>query len=369
VRRRLMADVPVGTMCSGGLDSSLITALAREAHSRIVAYNASVADQPAADEGAWAERVASALGVELRTAHMTGAEWRAGLVAAVAHNEFPLMHESSVPMAMIAALARRDGVKVLLSGEGADELFAGYDFLHRDDYRALLSAAGRSRQRLELVRGRLDALRRRGGRGLWHGVRRRLERHPPNRLTRPPAAESARTYADQVARRASAAYAHHEGARAGLEAGLLGDLRTYLPHLLNRQDKNTMQESIETRVPFLDPAVVALALNLPVEARILPLRKGVLRDLGRAHLPPAVAARAKVGFGFDVRRYLAPAARPDFLREGMLRDVLGLSAAEWADATAGLAHDQALRVWTGEVWCRLFLDSQPVAAVERALWR
>src|SRR5919204_2664629 len=326
VRRRLMADVPVGAMCSGGLDSSLVTAFAREAHPRIVAYNASVTDQPAADEGAWAERVAGALGVELRTARMSGDEWRAGLVRAVAHNEHPLMHESSVPMAMIAALARDDGVKVLLSGEGADELFAGYDFLHPGEYRALLPGGARARQRLELVRGRLDALRRRRGRGLWWGVRRRLERHPPTRLTRPPVAAAAAQDSAEVAARARAAYARHGGARAALEAGLLGDLQTYLPHLLNRQDKNTMQESIETRVPFLDPGVVALALNLPLAARTQPLRKGILRDLGRRHLPGAVAARPKVGFGFDVRRYLTGAVRPEFLAEGLLREVLGFSA-------------------------------------------
>jgi asparagine synthase (glutamine-hydrolysing) len=369
VQRRLMADVPVGTMCSGGLDSSLVAAFAREAHPRIVAYNASVVDQPAADEGPWAEKVARGLGIELRTARMTGAEWRAGLVAAVAHNEFPLMHESSVPMAMIAALARDDGVKVLLSGEGADELFAGYDFLHPGEYRALLPAGARRRQRLELVRARLSALRRRRGRGLWGGLRRRLERHPPNRLTRPPVAESVAAHAAAVAGRAATAYAHHSGPRAALEAGLLGDLQLYLPHLLNRQDKNTMQESVETRVPFLDPGVVALGLNLPLEARILPLRKGVLRDLGRRHLPRGVAARAKVGFGFDVRRYLAPAARPEFLAGGVLREVLRFSAEEWSAATAGLAHDQALRVWTAEAWCRLFLEGRSVAEVEGALWR
>jgi asparagine synthase (glutamine-hydrolysing) len=369
VRRRLMADVPVGTMCSGGLDSSLVAAFAREEHPRIVAYNASVADQPAADEGPWAARVARALGVELRTARLTGAEWRAGLVAAVAHNEFPLIHESSVPMAMIAGLARGDGVKVLLSGEGADELFAGYDFLHAAEYRGLLPPAARARQRLELVRARADALRRRGGRGLWRGVRRRLERPAENRLTRPPAAPAAAEWAADVAARAAAACSHHSGARAALEAGLLGDLRLYLPHLLNRQDKNTMQESVETRVPFLDPGVVALALNLPIEARVLPLRKGVLRDLGRAHLPRAVARRAKVGFGFDVRRYLEPAARPEFLGAGVLREVLGFARDEWAGATTGLAPDQTLRAWTGEVWCRLFLEGRSVAEVEAELWR
>ena len=80
-----------------------------------------------------------------------------------------------------------------------------------------------------------------------------------------------------------------------------------------------MQASIETRVPFLDPAVVALALNLPLEARTRPLRKGVLRDLDHHHLSRSVARRAKVGFGFDVRRYLDPATRPEFLAEGAAR--------------------------------------------------
>ena len=369
VRRRLMADVPVGTMCSGGLDSSLITALAREEHPRIVAYNAAVTDQPGADEGPWARLVAGELGVELRTAPMDAAAWRDGLVRAVRHHEFPLMHESSVPMAMIAALAHGDGVKVLLSGEGADELFAGYDFLHGAEYRAVLPASTRLRQRVELLRARADALRRRGGRGLWRGLRRRAPGGTAEPAFLPAWAASAAAHAEAVRERARGAYAHHPGPEGELEAALLGDLSTYLPHLLNRQDKNTMQASIETRVPFLDPAVVALALNLPVGARTQPLRKGVLRDVGARHLPRAIARRAKVGFGFDVRRYLAPAARPEFLRDGLLRDTLEVPRAQWDGLAAVAASHGALRLWTGEIWCRLFLEGHDEATVEAALWR
>jgi asparagine synthase (glutamine-hydrolysing) len=369
VRRRLMADVPVGTMCSGGLDSSLITALAREEHPRIVAYNAAVTDQPGSDEGPWARLVAGELGVELRTAPMDAAAWRGGLVRAVRHHEFPLMHESSVPMAMIAALAHGDGVKVLLSGEGADELFAGYDFLHGAEYRDVLPATARLRQHLELMRARADALRRRGGRGLWRGLRRRSSGGGAAPGFLPAWAASAAAHAEAVHERGGRAYAHRPGPERALEAALLGDLSTYLPHLLNRQDKNTMQASIETRVPFLDPAVVALALNLPVSARTQPLRKGVLRDLGARHLPRAVSRRAKVGFGFDVRSYLAPAARPEFLRDGVLRDTLEIPRAQWDDLAASAASPGALRLWTGEIWCRQFLEGQEDAAVEAALWR
>ncbi|HVE67624.1 MAG TPA: asparagine synthase (glutamine-hydrolyzing) [Solirubrobacteraceae bacterium] len=396
VRRRLMADVAVGTMCSGGLDSSLITAFARDEHPRIVAYNAAVVDQPGADEGPWAELVAGALGVELRTARLDADAWRAGLVPAVVHNELPLIHESSVPMAMIAAMAHGDGVKVLLSGEGADELFAGYDFLHPAEYAALLPAALRRRQRVEVFRSRLAALARRRGRGAGQaalrrlrdggplpGLRRRLGDGGIPGLGRPgragggrsagallPAwAPGAAAHAEAVRARAATAYAHHPRPRGALEAALLGDLSTYLPHLLNRQDKNTMQASIETRVPFLDPAVVALALNLPIEARTRPLRKGVLRDLGAAHLPARVSRRAKVGFGFDVRRYLDGAARPEFLADGALRDVFGLTRDDWAAVVAGAGPPHALRLWSGEAWWRLFIDGAEPDTVTRDLWR
>ena len=116
-------------------------------------------------------------------------------------------------------------------------------------------------------------------------------------------------------------------AAAPFEAALLGDLwPTYLPHLLNRQDKNTMQHSIETRVPFLDPGVVALALNLPFEARATPERKGLLRDLARARLPrggwrPREAPRSSAST--FVSAYLDGHARPEFLAGGRLREQLG----------------------------------------------
>ncbi|MEA2478722.1 MAG: hypothetical protein QOJ07_644, partial [Thermoleophilaceae bacterium] len=280
VRRRLMADVPVGTMCSGGLDSSLVTAFARDEQPGVVAFNASVADQPEVDEGPWAERAAEGLGVELRTVPMTAATWRRDLVEVVRHHEYPLIHESSVPMSQIAALAREGGVKVLLSGEGADELFGGYGYLHHAEYRSYLRAERRAGTVARLAAMRL---RRIGPGGAarqlaeaWAAFGRRRRGLPPltGPASKPPgypgagASPEAAAYEIAWRERALAAYAHHPDHRRRLEAGLLADLGTYLPHLLNRQDKNTMQRSIETRVPFLDPGVVSLALNLPLEARV-----------------------------------------------------------------------------------------------------
>src|SRR4029453_11388482 len=107
--------------------------------------------------------------------------------------EFPLMHESSVPMAQIAGLAHSDGVKVLLSGEGADELFAGYDFVDREPFAAFQPRRIMLAQRARRARARGAGLVRRRGRGALRGLRRRLERHPASRLTRPPGTAAGRS--------------------------------------------------------------------------------------------------------------------------------------------------------------------------------
>jgi asparagine synthase (glutamine-hydrolysing) len=366
VTRRLMADVPVGTFLSGGIDSSLVTAFTRDAQPGVVAFNASVTDQPDDDEHPFATRVARHLGVELETVPMSAASWRADFVEAVRHNEYPLMHESSVPMFQIAALARARGVKALLSGEGADELFGGYGFLHADLYVGYLRSHRRVRTLAALG---WVKLRRDGLAALW-GSRRGVQERGTSPVVAPEASSASVEHDREVARRAGEAYAMHAPARRALEAELLRELSTYLPHLLNRQDKNTMQASIETRVPFLDPHVAALALCLPLEARMEPGRKGLLRDLADRHLPSEVARRQKRGFGFDVRRYIEPSARPEFLLDGALRELLGVERERWRAAIVPApSAAQALRLWSGEVWCRAVLEGQPTDEVEAALWR
>jgi asparagine synthase (glutamine-hydrolysing) len=345
VRRRLMADVRVGTLCSGGLDSALITLFAAEARPGVLAVNASIVDQPEVDEGPWARQVAARAGAELHTVEVTGESFRAGLVRTVEHHEYPLVHPGSVPMVELAALARAQGAKVLLSGEGADELFGGYDWL--DPVASRLFAARRSP--FGLARAVAGAVRRRRGGG-----------DPP------PGVVAA--FEDAACRDAREAYAHHRGVRRRLETALASDLELYLSHLLNRQDKCTMASSVETRVPFLDPDVIGLALNLPLEARLEPRRKGVLRDVVRRHFGDALAERPKLGFGFDTRTLIEARADPAFLREGRLREVLDRPPAEWEEGLRAMPDAWALPVWTAEIWCRLMLEGESRADVEGALW-
>jgi asparagine synthetase B (glutamine-hydrolysing) len=172
-----------------------------------------------------------------------------------------------------------------------------------------------------------------------------------------------------VRERSWSAYPHAAASERPLLAGLLADLGSYLPSILIRQDKSTMLHSVETRVPFLDPAMVALALNMPLPARVEPKRKGILRDLCDRHLPPEIARRPKVGFGFNVRRCIDPAARSEFLEDGVLRDLLEAPAEPWKHAAAGASGSQVLWFWTSEIWCRLFLEGQSPDTVAEAMWR
>jgi asparagine synthase (glutamine-hydrolysing) len=141
-----------------------------------------------------------------------------------------------------------------------------------------------------------------------------------------------------------------------------------LPLLLNRMDKNAMQWSVETRVPFLDPSLVALALNLPLEQRVGPEPKGLLRDVARAYLPEDVVRRPKqVGLARSGRDQLLTSARREFLERGSLREVLRLD--DWNGFLAVVENHNPVALWTTEIWSRLFVDEQSCEAVEAELWR
>jgi asparagine synthase (glutamine-hydrolysing) len=361
VRRRLLGDVPLGTACSGGLDSTLVTAFARDEDPSIVAFNASLVDEGRVDEGRWGEVAAKALDVELETVRITTSDWRAALVQAVAHHEYPLSAScGSAQISLLSQRARRRGVKVLLTGEAADELFGGYPLVHGADFHRFLPARLMLRRMIERARtprgfsvvGRVLLDRLRGG-----------SRKPP---AQPPV--EVERWRESALSSGQQAYAHHPDARGQLEATLLSGLWSgSFTYLLNRMDKDPMAHSVETRLPFLDRHVVELVVNMPLEQRVGPAVKGLLRDVAARRLPRSIARRPKQpGMVFDAGRRIEEAARPDFLEHGCLRELLQLPSSRWRRMAEG--SDGRGRLWTAEIWCRLFIAGQDVATVERDLW-
>ena len=375
VRRRIVADVPVGVMCSGGLDSTLVAGLMHAEYRSMVAFSASLPDEPREDEGGWARRAAGAIGCELDTVTITAQDWRRSLVAAVRQHEYPIDNPSSISIGLIARRARERGVNVLLTGEAADELFCGY-VSSQPRHRSLLPARHRlgraARRRLHRL---LLTARAYGIQSSVDLATRRLIKRGARRDSLDtellPEALAVVDYEREVYERAARAYAHHNRPRRDFEVSQLAGLsRGVFPFLLNRQDKDPMAASIETRQPFLDPDVVRLALNLPAEARVGPRPKGILADVAARHTPASIVNRPKQGgMVFDAHHRITEAAHLPFLANGALRELLGVEAKRWRTLIAGPTDGYCgHRLWTAEIWCRLFLERHDVTRVENDLW-
>lgn len=338
VRQRLRCDAPVGVLCSGGLDSSLILSLAARVQRGIPAYVARFEDQPEYDESSWAAMACRHANAECRPVSISAPRWRRAFVRGVVHFEYPLVHESAIALSLIAREARNDGLKAVLGGEGADELFGGYPSRHQTIRNAFLRLPDNSRQAQRTGLRSVDGV--------------------PTEVS---------SYEAFVLQRIESWYSHAPDVRRDLEVALASELFFFLPHGLNRLDKNLMQSSIEYREPFLDPAVVRFGLSIPLEWRVTPRLKGVLLDVAARHLPPAIIDRPKVGFSADVGAYLEGSVDPEFLLDGLLRSELR-AGREWEARVQSASRHERFRLYSAEIWCRAFLDDQSVASIEGAMW-
>ena len=375
VHDALLGDVPMGTLCSGGVDSSLITAFATEVKDDLVAFGARYKDDPALDEGPAVHKVADALGIELDLLEVTKPEWRSGFVEATVHFGAPIATASSVTISQMAQRARRRGVKVLLTGEGADELFAGYNHPREPPLAPFLSRNQRAVRGLEqLVFGHPSNTMR----AVVKRAKKLAGLQPPttpvssgvNTAGTDEPTDGRATDDQAVIAEVETAYLHHAGPRRAYETILLRDLDLSLSHLLNRMDKNMMQVSVEARVPFLDPRVVEFALNLPLEAKVTPWSKGILRDVARRHLPLTVAYRQKIyGMDFDAGAWIEEVANPRFLAQGTLREVFAVPAPEFDNLLQNTRGSLRVRLWSAEVWCRSVFAGESQEVIEKDLWR
>jgi len=356
VRLRLVADVPVGVLLSGGLDSSLLAALAARERSGLAALHVSVQGYPRHDERPFAEEVARRFGLRFIPLALVPEDFRRALPRVAWLQDLPLTHPNAVAYFRIAQKARAEGVIVLLSGEGADELFGGYAWSHRR--RRLLL---RLRPWLARLPGKLrDALTL-----LAYG----MEGLPVTAHRFREALPAATAVVDRGRRaalweRALAAYGFLEERERVVLAGAAVDLLDFLAPLLRRLDRTTMGASVECREPFLDPELVHFALALPAAFKAgRRADKWVLKRIAVRHLPRSLVHRPKMGFPLPLADYLAPlAAAPDF---PFLEQEVGLSRAAIAGILRDLARHPygAFGLFALELWGRIHLWGE---APERA---
>jgi asparagine synthase (glutamine-hydrolysing) len=305
VRMQLLSDVPLGTFCSGGVDSSLVTALcAQNTSGPINTYSVGF-HEAGYDETAYARMVSKRYGTTHHELRVGNGEFAELLPQMIWHNDEPLNFANSIQIFALSKLAR-ERVTVVLTGEGADELFAGYP-----RYRIPVLAA--RLQKLPLPLRRLLA-------ATMRGVGERRLRKLAAVLCRPLSEVALFNCASMDLERVERMWPQTPTSAFRYRNAVLGQLggsdswlrrvstldqKTYLVSILNRQDKMSMAASIESRVPFLDYRLVEFANALPDRFKHAGSQtKAILKKLAERYLPNEVVYRRKSGFGVPLAQWL-----------------------------------------------------------------
>jgi len=312
VGKQVQADVPIGVFTSGGLDSSILAALTARTlgADRVHTYSARFT-AASYDESAWSARVAARLGTRHVEVDCGEPALREAWTAVTDQLAEPLADPAILPVYLLARAARRE-VKVILSGEGADELFGGYPtYLGHRLAPWLLRLPVPLRRVLSASLDRLPA----SGRKVT--IEYLLKRFLAE-IDRPWAERHLCWFGTGLVRDRAG------WERAGLDAllaaagpdpagALLLDYQTYLRDgLLVKVDRATMLQSVEARAPYLDRDVTAFALALPIEEKIRGLTgKRVLKRAARAWLPRAVVERRKRGLSVPVAGWINHGLGPE----------------------------------------------------------
>ncbi|HQT93427.1 MAG TPA: asparagine synthase (glutamine-hydrolyzing) [Thermoanaerobaculaceae bacterium] len=319
VRLRLRSDVPVGVFLSGGVDSSVVAyEAARHLGGGLRTFTVSVADAEM-DEAPVARRTAAALGVENVVLPLHVAP-RDEVLAVARHFDQPFADPSAIPSLAVARLAR-EHVKVVLNGDGGDEVCGGYRRYLAARTLGRIAAVPGARPVLRAVFSRLAAGRRRSAAGLLRRFGRGLALGPGARYlvwTKDLLLDEdkRRVWRGRPQRATEAWVAERLDCNlAAVDAQIAGDIGIeLLSSLLVKMDMTTMAASLEGRSPFLDHEVAQFALRLPVAFRVRGARlKAVLRDAYRDRLPREVIEGRKRGFEVPLAAWL----------DGDLRDLVG----------------------------------------------
>jgi asparagine synthase (glutamine-hydrolysing) len=382
IKLRLMADVPLGMFLSGGIDSSAVAALmARQVQRPIETFSVAFEDRAFSELG-YARQVARAVGARGHEVVVSDQNFFDALPRLVWHEDEPIAHPSSVPLHFVSALAAAH-VKVVLTGEGADELLAGYGKYPRAllnwragaIYEGTLPAALRASVASSVVPRLPGRIRRYATRSFLAMPRDPAAMFLDNFAGLPLRAQhelldpSVTTGHDPYA--ASLEYFHAgKGSRPLLDRLLYTDIKTYLVELLMKQDQMSMSASIESRVPFLDHHLVEFAARLPTRMKLSGFTtKRILRDAVRGLVPPSILSRRKMGFPVPFDRWVAGSwnqvARDVLLdRRSRERGIVNPRAVTLLldDHRAGRRRggDAIWALLNLELWHRTFIDGEGV---------
>jgi len=367
-RLALRSDVPVSLFLSGGIDSSLIARSASRSGKFAAAYCLTFGDR-SYSEWPKAEATARQLGVPLVDVPL-GPEALEDFLGLVDHADEPLADSSGLAVWTLAREVAKHA-KVVLSGDGGDELFAGYLTYQATRWHSAVASRLPMRAAIARLGGRLPTNERKVSTSykLWRFLR---------AVDLPPSVAhftwNGTWLPADASRLSSGALRGLAGnALAGLAAGhglpyrptlrqlQIADVQEYLPNdILAKSDRMSMAHGLEVRAPFLDPDVAEFALRLPAALKIAPAGAGkrILRRLALRTYGADVSGAAKQGFSIPVHEWLRGPARPlveDLLSERALDDIPRLDGAAVRAAVAD--HMSGRRSYGFELWGLMVLSA------------
>lgn len=312
-RLRLRADVPVGAYLSGGLDSSVLTALMTQRTSTEVHSFSLGFDDPSLDETPFQQQVVSHLGTRHQQVNINPGIIAKSLPQTIWHTESPILRTAPAPMGILSQLVHEKGYKVVLTGEGADEILGGYDIFKEAKVRQFWAQQPNSEWRALLLQRLYPYLRLPKGNAagylktffgvgldtpdlLWHS-------HLPRWHT---TAKAKLFFSDDVKSelRTSPAYEHYLGQMIPQQASdwhwfnraQYIEIKTLMAgYLLTSQgDRMLSRNSVEGRFPFLDHQLMEFASRLPITLKMKVLKeKYLLKQMAQRYLPDLIRARPK----------------------------------------------------------------------------
>jgi len=380
VRLRLMSDVPLGMFLSGGVDSSAIAAMMQRMVTDPVKTFAVGYREAEFSELGYARQVAAQIGTDHHEVIIGMEEFFNSLPNLIWHEDEPISWPSSVSLYHVSKLAAAE-VKVVLTGEGSDELFAGYG---RYRYQMMSQAQMRTYaivpERLRaLIRGQIATSPLLGAdlrRKLKHTVLGRAETLQSLYLENFYGAFSARDVEQLLGPGTNAAAAYANFTRSFesvpglpyLERLLYADKQTYLIELLMKQDQMSMAASIESRVPFLDHPFVEFASQIPPRLKLRgKVGKYILKEAVSDLLPAGIIHRKKMGFPTPLKQWLLEPSAASIYEFLLEKDTLLAEYIDRPALTALLAshrngrEDATDRIWNLlnlQLWGDMFLKGR-----------
>jgi asparagine synthase (glutamine-hydrolysing) len=372
VRIRLMADVPLGMFLSGGIDSSAICAvMTQEVRDPIKTFSVGF-DDKLSDELQFARIVAEKFKTEHYEVIISPRQFFDSLTHLTWQYDEPISFEASIPLYFVSLLASQH-VKVVLTGEGSDEILAGYaryqkflQLIHYGKrYESLVPASVR-----RLVKKAVETFETKLSRTFLNYELSVEDLFLDNfsvfnRKSQMALFSEQTKLRDPYHNRVS--LLTESDATELLDKLLYIDIKAYLPELLMKQDKMSMAASIESRVPFLDYKLAEFTARMPINMKIRSgVTKWLLRESMREHLPAEILHRKKVGFAVPINRWL----RSDYkhiVQEYVLSDRVikrGIFNSEYLKRLADrffAGKDDSSRIFrliTFEIWYRQFMEGE-----------